>query len=267
MTQGRRKSAISRSPYFQLAFDTWERILRGFIFRPNRDRAPSSFAVWTCAGRTHARRRARGRSRRRVPELKKTERLPGRPFAFLAFLFNSHFRLQFAAMMVVIILATFIEALGPLLFGKHRQRCCQGRRPGPFRLAARSRGAMVRGDRRDLAVRLGALSSVRGDRSQHDARACARSRRSYLFGYLLGHSRAISRKTSPASSARRSRQAGQATVSPALRSWCFDARAHRSLMLVGGTLLYLQHPAYAVVLVDLDGVLSHHRRRFWRGAA
>lgn len=69
----------------------------------------------------------------------------------------------------------------------------------------------------------------------------------YLFTYLLGHSPRYFQENFAGKLGQKIKQAGQATVS-LLNILVFETVRIVTLMLVGGTLLFLQHPFYAVVL-------------------
>ena len=179
-------------------------------------------------------------------EIKPIDSLPGGPFAFLAFLLRTHFLPHVVAMMFVIIAATFTDSIGPFLFGKIVN--------GITLVAGKGHGSWTP-ELTGLFVTI-ALIWVSGSVLYRlfeiiDLNASPRMRalsQRYMFGYLLGHSHRYFQDNFAGKLGQRVKAAGQSTVR-LLAVLTFDVTRLVTLMIVAGTLLYLQHPSYAITLV------------------
>lgn len=179
-------------------------------------------------------------------EVKPVDRLPGKPIAFIFFLLRSHFVLNVAVMMVVIICATFTDSIGPRIFGAIvngiAKVSSQGITTWPRELTMLFVTIGVLWFAGSLLYRL--FEWIDLNTSPH-LRALAQR---YMFGYLLGHSHSYFQDNFAGKLGQRVKAGGQAGLR-IMGVIFFDVTRLLVLMTVSGTLLFLQRPTYAIILV------------------
>ncbi|HEY4943720.1 MAG TPA: ABC transporter ATP-binding protein [Rhizomicrobium sp.] len=171
-------------------------------------------------------------------------RVPGTPFAFIWFLVRSHFALRVAGMAGCALLATSIESFSPLAFS-HLVNAIAAAvnhhgnfstiRPWIFWLAAIWFGGAC-------AYRL--YDFVDRDTGPR-MRGLAQK---YLFSYLLGHSPRYFQDNFAGKLGQKVKQAGQSVIG-ILGIACMDLVRVIGLVTLGGILMAIQAPSYAVILV------------------
>jgi ATP-binding cassette, subfamily B, bacterial len=179
-----------------------------------------------------------------LPEIR-IERLPGRPFSFLWFMVRNHFPRSVALMLVLVATATAIEGMAPFVLGRLVNAVTKA-----ADIPAGATGLPVL----QWFVLLGCVwlvaSLVFRAFEATDIYTSPRMRglaQKYLFTYLLGHSPRYFQENFAGKLGQKIKQAGQATVG-LLNIVVFETVRIVTLMIVGGTLLFLQHPFYAGVL-------------------
>jgi ATP-binding cassette, subfamily B, bacterial len=170
--------------------------------------------------------------------------VPSAPFAFLRFIIGCHFRWHVLALVLLAGSATSIEAFGPYALSHlinaitaaaaAHAGFAQAVLPWMGLLAAIWLGST-------LAYRLYEAVDVE---TSPRMRALAQK---YLFSYLMGHSPRFFQENFAGKLGQKIKQAGQATVS-VLNILSFEMTRVAMLMVVGGTLMFNAHAAYAVVL-------------------
>lgn len=180
-----------------------------------------------------------------LPEVNLPERVPGTPFRFVWFLVSRHYRSQLALYLALVVAATFVEAMTSYVLGRLINALTaaagQGESAGWGVIGLYAAifagvwylpGLLVRG--------VEAIDIYMSPRM----RALAQK---YLFAYLLGHSPRYFQENFAGKLGQKIKQAGQASVS-LLAIVAFDTVRIVVLLGVGGVLLYLQSPFYALFL-------------------
>ncbi len=172
-------------------------------------------------------------------------RPPGRPFAFIWFLVRTHYRGHAAALIAIAVVATVLEALGPLALGRMVNAVTEAAQSG------------VPSATPQLVFWFAALGVLWFLPSLlyrlHDAVDRAQSPRmralaqKYLFAWLIGHSPRYFQENFAGKLGQKIKQAGQAANS-LLYLITFDTTRIVVLLLTGGVLLAFQSPFYAGVL-------------------
>ncbi len=169
--------------------------------------------------------------------------VPATPFAFIWFIVKTHFFGRFIAMIGIALLAAAFDASFPLGFSHLVNGV----------MAAKSTHAGF------VAVFpwLGLLAGIwfvsgftyRGYEAL-DVYTSPRLRglaQKYLFTYLLGHSPRYFQDNFAGKLGQKVKQAGQASIG-ILQIVCFDMVRVAGSVLLGGVLMFLQHPIYAAIL-------------------
>ncbi len=179
-----------------------------------------------------------------LPEVARAVRVPGTPFAFLAFLVSRHYRARLAAFVFLAGLSTAIEAMSPYvlkgIIDTLTKAAAAGTQEwGPvvlylvlFATVWYVPAVIVR-----FAEAIDIYMSPR-------MRALAQK---YLFAYLMGHSPRYFQENFAGKLGQKVKQAGQATVS-LLSIVAFDSVRIAVLLAVGGVLLAVQNATYALLL-------------------
>jgi ATP-binding cassette subfamily B protein len=172
------------------------------------------------------------------------DHVPGTPFAFIWFLVARHFPGRVAAMAGTALIATSIEAFGPVAFS-HLVNAITA--------AVKTHGGF------DMvlpwilwlaAIWFGSATTYRlydyVDRNTGPRmRGLAQK---YLFTYLLGHSPRYFQDNFAGKLGQKVKQAGQAVIG-ILGIVCMDAVRVAGLVVLGGILMAIQAPSYAVILL------------------
>jgi ATP-binding cassette subfamily B protein len=171
------------------------------------------------------------------------KRVPGTPFAFIWFLIARHFPGRVAAMAGLALLATAIEAFAPVAFS-HLVNA----------IAAAVTKHLSFGTVWPWILWLAAIwfASALAYRGYEmvDVNTGPRMRglaQKYLFVYLLGHSPRYFQDNFAGKLGQKVKQAGQATIG-ILGIVCMDAVRVLGLVIIGGVLMAIQAPSYAVIL-------------------
>jgi ATP-binding cassette subfamily B protein len=172
------------------------------------------------------------------------ERVPGTPFAFIWLLIRTHFPARVAGMAACALVATSIDAFGPVAFSHLVNAITAAVKthggfavvlPWIFWLAAIWFGGAMMYRVYDL-VDLNTGPRMRGLAQK------------YLFVYLLGHSPRYFQDNFAGKLGQKVKQAGQATIG-ILGIICMDAVRVAGMVVLGGVLMALQAPIYAVILL------------------
>ena len=169
--------------------------------------------------------------------------VPATPFAFIWFIVRTHFFGRFMAMIGIALLAAAIDSVAPLGFSHLVNGV----------LAAKASHAGFTA----VLPWLGLLAAIwfcggftyRGYEAL-DIQTSPRLRglaQKYLFTYLLGHSPRYFQDNFAGKLGQKVKQAGQATIG-ILQIVCFDMVRVAASVVLGGILMYFQHPIYAVIL-------------------
>lgn len=170
-------------------------------------------------------------------------RVPGAPFAFIWMLVRRHFAARVALMVGFALLATSIESFGPLIFSHL---------VNTIGAAVRQHGSMQAVWPWILtlaAIWFGGACTYRGYEIV-DVDTGPRMRglaQKYLFTYLLGHSPRYFQDNFAGKLGQKVKQAGQAVIG-ILGIVCMDAVRVAGLVTLGGVLMFIQAPSYAVIL-------------------
>jgi len=171
-------------------------------------------------------------------------RVPGTPFAFIWFLIRTHFPRRVAAMAGLALFATSIEAFGPVAFS--------------HLVNAITAAVKTHGDFSIVlpwilwlaAIWFGGATTYRFY-DWVDLNTGPRMRglaQKYLFVYLLGHSPRYFQDNFAGKLGQKVKQAGQATIG-ILGIVCMDAVRVAGLVVLGGVLMAIQAPSYAIILL------------------
>jgi ATP-binding cassette subfamily B protein len=172
------------------------------------------------------------------------KRVPGTPFAFIWFLITTHFPGRVAMMAGCALVATSIEAFGPVAFS-HLVNGITGavKTHGGF-------GVVLPWILWLAAIWFGGAMTYRVY-DWVDLNTGPRMRglaQKYLFVYLLGHSPRYFQDNFAGKLGQKVKQAGQATIG-ILGIICMDVVRVSGLVVLGGVLMALQAPIYSVILL------------------
>jgi ATP-binding cassette subfamily B protein len=169
--------------------------------------------------------------------------VPGTPFAFIWFLVRTHFPGRMVAMIAIALAAASIDAVGPLGFSHLVNGVIAAK------TTHQSFDAVIPWLLLLAAIWLAGGFAYRGYEAI-DVETSPRMRglaQKYLFTYMLGHSPRYFQDNFAGKLGQKIKQAGQATIG-ILQIVCFDMVRVTGSVLLGGTLMYLQHPSYALIL-------------------
>ncbi|HAH10629.1 MAG TPA: ABC transporter ATP-binding protein [Alphaproteobacteria bacterium] len=181
-----------------------------------------------------------------LAELVPVKALPRNPVAFVIFVVRHHFAAKFWTLVALVAIATTIEAFAPFVLKNliNTLNAAQG----TAEAAAAAQDVMLW----FLAfgfVWYGSSLFIRAAEAV-DIAMSPRMRgqvQNYLFGYLLGHSPRYFQENFAGKLGQKVKQAGQTSIGVLQMVW-FETTRLLVLMVVGGALLFAQHPFYAVVL-------------------
>jgi ATP-binding cassette subfamily B protein len=172
------------------------------------------------------------------------ERVPGTPFGFLRFLVAKHYQARLLAFVLCVAAATAVEAMSPYVLGRMINALTEAVKNGTsdwstvtpyiimFAFVWYAPAVIVRGAE---AIDIYMSPRMRGLAQK------------YLFAWLMGHSPRYFQENFAGKLGQKIKQAGQATVS-LLNILAFESVRIVVLMSVGGVLLALQSPVYALAL-------------------
>ena len=170
-------------------------------------------------------------------------RVPGAPFAFIWFLIRTHFPGRVSAMVCFALIATSIEAFSPVAFSHL---------VNSITAAVKSHSGMS-----TILPWIGWLAAIWfggacAYRSYEmvDVNTGPRMRglaQKYLFVYLLGHSPRYFQDNFAGKLGQKVKQAGQAVIG-ILGIVCMDVVRVIGLIVLGGVLMAIQAPTYAIIL-------------------
>ncbi len=173
------------------------------------------------------------------------KRVPGTPFAFIWFLISTHFRGRVAAMAGCALFATSVEAFAPVAFSHLVNAITAAvKTHGSFTTVVLPWILWL------AAIWFGSACIYRlydwvdlntGPRMRGLAQK-------YLFVYLLGHSPRYFQDNFAGKLGQKVKQAGQATIG-ILGIVCMDVVRVAGLVVLGGVLMAIQAPTYAVILL------------------
>ena len=170
--------------------------------------------------------------------------VPATPFAFIWFLIQSHFRRRVAAMAGLALVATSIEAFSPVAFSHLVNSISTAvKNHGDFALVMPWILWLA-------AIWFGGACAYRGY-EMVDVNTGPRMRglaQKYLFTYLLGHSPRYFQDNFAGKLGQKVKQAGQAVIG-ILGIVCMDVVRVIGLIVLGGILMAIQAPSYAVILL------------------
>ena len=179
-----------------------------------------------------------------LPEIARAVRVPGTPFAFLAFLVSRHYRARLAAYVLLAGLSAAIDAMIPYVLKGIIDTLTN----------AVASGSEAWGPIAFYLVLFGAVWYVPAVivrvADAVDIYMSPRMRalaQKYLFAYLMGHSPRYFQENFAGKLGQKVKQAGQATVS-LLIIVAFDGVRIAVLLAVGGVLLAWQNMTYALLL-------------------
>ncbi len=171
-------------------------------------------------------------------------RVPGTPFAFIWFLIQSHFRARVAAMAGIALIATSIEAFSPVAFSHLVNSIAAAvKNHGDFSLVMPWILWLA-------AIWFASACAYRGY-EMVDVNTGPRMRglaQKYLFTYLLGHSPRYFQDNFAGKLGQKVKQAGQAVIG-ILGIVCMDVVRVAGLIVLGGILMAIQAPTYAIILL------------------
>ncbi|HUO90561.1 MAG TPA: ABC transporter ATP-binding protein [Rhizomicrobium sp.] len=180
-----------------------------------------------------------------LDEVLSLKRVPNTPFAFIWFLVSAHFPRRIAAMAGCALLATSVEAFAPVAFSHLVNSITAAvKTHGEFATVVLPWILWL------AAIWFGSASIYRlydwvdlntGPRMRGLAQK-------YLFVYLLGHSPRYFQDNFAGKLGQKVKQAGQATIG-ILGIVCMDVVRVAGLVVLGGVLMAIQAPAYAVILL------------------
>jgi ATP-binding cassette subfamily B protein len=172
------------------------------------------------------------------------KRVPNTPFAFIWFLVSTHFPRRVAMMAGCALVATSIEAFGPVAFSHLVNGITAAvKTHGGF-------GVVLPWILWLAAIWFGGAMTYRVY-DWVDLNTGPRMRglaQKYLFIYLLGHSPRYFQDNFAGKLGQKVKQAGQATIG-ILGIVCMDVVRVSGLVILGGVLMALQAPIYAVILL------------------
>lgn len=177
-------------------------------------------------------------------EVVRAERVPGTPFGFLRFLVARHYRSRLIAFVLCVAAATAIEAMSPYVLGRMINALTEASKTGTGDWASVMPYIFM------FAIVWYAPAVIVRAAEAIDIYMSPRMRglaQKYLFAYLLGHSPRYFQENFAGKLGQKIKQAGQATVS-LLNILAFESVRIIVLMSVGGILLALQSPVYALAL-------------------
>ena len=169
--------------------------------------------------------------------------VPGTPFAFIWMLVRGHFAVRVALMVSFALLATSFDSFAPYVFSHlvntfnatvQKHGTMQAVWPWIFGLAAMWFGGACAYRAYDM-VDVGTGPRMRGLAQK------------YLFTYLLGHSPRYFQDNFAGKLGQKVKQAGQAVIS-ILGILCMDVVRVAGLVVLGGMLMFIQAPSYAIIL-------------------
>jgi ATP-binding cassette subfamily B protein len=170
-------------------------------------------------------------------------RVPGSPFAFIWMLIRRHFPVRVGLMATCALIAALIDSFGPLAFS-HLVNTISAA------VAHKASAAAVWPWIGLLAlVWFGGASAYRAY-EVIDVGTGPRMRglaQKYLFAYLLGHSPRYFQDNFAGKLGQKVKQAGQAVIG-IMGIVCMDVVRVAGQVVIGGILMYLQSPLYAVIL-------------------
>jgi len=170
-------------------------------------------------------------------------RVPGAPFGFIWMLVRRHFAARVALMVGFALLATSFDSFAPYVFSRlvntfnatvQKHGTMQAVWPWIFGLAAMWLGGACAYRAYDL------VDVDTGPRMRGLAQK-------YLFTYLLGHSPRYFQDNFAGKLGQKVKQAGQAVIG-ILGIVCMDVVRVAGLVILGGVLMFIQAPSYAVIL-------------------
>ena len=171
--------------------------------------------------------------------------VPSTPFAFIWLLVRRHFPGRVAAMIACALVATSIEAFAPLVFSHLVNAIASSLKHG----GARNLAAVTPWILGLAAIWFGGACAYRVY-EMVDVGTGPRMRglaQKYLFAYLLGHSPRYFQDNFAGKLGQKVKQAGQAVIG-ILGIVCMDAVRVTGLIVLGGALMFIQAPSYAVIL-------------------
>ncbi len=171
-------------------------------------------------------------------------RVPGTPFAFIWFLIRNHFPGRVAAMAGFALLATSIEAFGPVAFS-HLVNAITAAVKSHSDFSAVLPWILW------LAAIWFCGSTTYRFYDWVDLNTGPRMRglaQKYLFVYLLGHAPRYFQDNFAGKLGQKVKQAGQATIG-ILGIVCMDVVRVSGLVVLGGVLMAIQAPSYAAILL------------------
>jgi ATP-binding cassette subfamily B protein len=178
-----------------------------------------------------------------LPEAIVLGRVPGSPFAFIWMLIRRHFAVRVSLMVGCALLATSIEAFGPLAFSHlvNTLSAAVARKVSPSAIWPWVVWLGVIWFGSGWAYRAYEMVDVgTGPRMRGLAQK-------YLFAYLLGHSPRYFQDNFAGKLGQKVKQAGQAVIG-ILGIVCMDAVRVAGLIVLGGVFMYIQAPSYAIIL-------------------
>lgn len=170
-------------------------------------------------------------------------RVPSKPFAFIWFLVRAHFLRRVILLAAVALLAAMVDAFAPLGFSHLINGVLHARATHlPFTTVLPWIGLIV-------GLWLGAGFAYRGYEAL-DIGTSPRMRalaQKYLFSHMLGHSPRYFQDNFAGKLGQKIKQAGQAVIT-ILQILCFEMVRVTGSVLLGGVLMFLAQPLYALIL-------------------
>ena len=170
-------------------------------------------------------------------------RVPEKPFAFIWFLIKTHFRLRVAGLVGIALFAAVVDAFAPLGFSHLVNGVLRAHTLHLAFSTVLPWIGLIAG------LWLGAGIAYRGYEAM-DVGTSPRMRalaQKYLFGYMLGHAPRYFQDNFAGKLGQKIKQAGQATVT-ILQIICFEMVRVTGSVLLGGVLMFLAQPLYALIL-------------------
>ena len=170
-------------------------------------------------------------------------RVPEKPFAFIWFLIRTHFRQRVAALVGIATFAAVVDAFAPLGFSHLVNGVLRAHTLHLAFSTVLPWIGLIAG------LWLGAGIAYRGYEAM-DIGTSPRMRalaQKYLFSYMLGHAPRYFQDNFAGKLGQKIKQAGQATVT-ILQIICFEMVRVTGSVVLGGVLMFLAQPLYALIL-------------------